>query len=299
MQRYTLALLLSLSTFAHTTWYQEQLNKHWQQCFHMDEILYEQKTDHHHLIIFKNAAFGNVLALDGIIQTTERDEFVYHEMIVHVPMLSHGNAKKVLIIGGGDGGVLREVLRHKTVEQATLVDIDRSVIDLSKKFFPHHSQGAFQDPRTRIVIDDGCAFVKQSQEQYDIIIVDSTDPIGAGEQLFTDTFFGDCHRCLAPRGILVNQNGVPFTHPEELATNVERLQTHFAQVRFYIAAIPTYVGGYMAFGWATDCPEYSHITEEELANRFSALAHTCTYYTPEIHTAAFALPQYIKNALPS
>src|SRR5690606_13589173 len=163
----------------------ETLHDGWGQTLRIDEVLFEQDSGHQHLLIFRNAMFGTVLALDGVVQTTERDEFIYHEMLTHVPIVAHGACRKVLIIGGGDGGILREVCRHSTVTSITQVEIDPAVIDLSRQYLPNHSQGAFEDPRLKLVIDDSVRFVQQCTERFDVIISDSTDPHGPAEALFT------------------------------------------------------------------------------------------------------------------
>lgn len=289
-----LALLITSASFAQQ-WYTETLHNHWGQTFKIDTILFEEKTEHQHLIVFTNSQFGTVLALDGVIQTTERDEFVYHEMICHVPLLAHGNAKKVLIIGGGDGGTLREVLRHTTVEKAVVIEIDQAVIEISKKYLPLHSQGAFDDPRAQVIIEDGCKFVKNSSEKFDIIICDSTDPIGPGEKLFTAEFYKDCHALLSKDGIFVCQNGAPFLQTQELRDTKKNLELSFDDVRFYTGVIPTYLGGFMTFGWATDNKKYQGITREILHTRMHTITGNLRYYTPEVHLASFALPQFIKN----
>lgn len=278
-------------------WVSENLYDSWKQSFKVDEKLYEEQTPEQHLLIFKNERFGKVMALDGIIQITDRDEFVYHEMMVHVPLLSHGHARKVLVLGGGDGGILREVLRHKNVQEATLVEIDPSVVNFSKKHFPNISQGSFDDPRVRIIIQDASRFVRETQETFDVIICDSTDPIGPGKVLFTSDFYADCHRVLNPDGIFVNQNGVPFMQTEELIETYRNRKDHFQDTGFYLGVIPTYVGGYMTFGWATDNTSYRNISIQELEERLKTVDGEMNYYTPEIHKASFALPQFIQNAL--
>ena len=159
------------------------------QTFRIDKVYFENKTEHQHLMIFHNAALGRVMVLDGVVQTTEKDEFVYHEMMAHVPLLAHGKAKQVLIVGGGDGGMLREVLKHRSVEQVTMVEIDSAVIEMAKEYLPNHSQGAFDDARANIVIADGMDFVRDTGQRFDVIISDSTDPIGPGEILFSDDFY--------------------------------------------------------------------------------------------------------------
>lgn len=280
-----------------STWFEEILYPEYGQRFQIESVLFESKTEHQHLIIFKNAVFGRVMALDGIIQTTEKDEFIYHEMLAHVPILAHGEAKKVLIIGGGDGGMLREVLRHKTVEQAIMVEIDETVIDMCREYLPSHSAGAFDDPRTNVVIADAAKFVNETDQRFDIIISDSTDPVGPGEVLFTSAFYEGCQRILNPGGILVTQNGVAYMQMEEVKTTHQRLSPLFRDAGFYCAAVPTYIGGVMTFAWASDQTGYRKLTATELAQRFKRSGIQTRYYTPDIHVAAFALPQYILQQL--
>jgi spermidine synthase len=267
------------------------------QSFHMDKLLYETKTDHQHLMIFQNAVFGRVMVLDGIVQTTEKDEFIYHEMMAHVPILAHGHARRVLIVGGGDGGLLREVIRHRQVTHVTQVEIDAQVIDLCRRYLPNHSQGAFDDPRVEIVIDDGLGFVRQTDARFDVILSDSTDPVGPGQALFQEVFYAACRRCLTPGGILVTQNGVPFLQLDEVESTARRISRVFADWHFFSAAIPAYTGGIMTFAWGTDDKTLRHTDIEVLRTRFAAAGIQPGYYTPEIHAAAFALPQYILEAI--
>lgn len=275
----------------------ETLHANFGQYFSVEKTLYRDKTEHQDLVIFENAALGRVMALDGVVQTTERDEFIYHEMLTHVPLLSHGDAKKVLIIGGGDGGMLREVCRHKGVEAITMVEIDAGVVAFCLQYLPNHSAGAYDDPRFNLVIDDGVNFVNQTTETYDVIISDCTDPIGPGESLFTSTFYEGCARCLKPGGIFVAQNGVCFLQQDEAVNSHQKLSHYFSDVSFYQAAIPTYYGGIMTFAWATNRPEYRQIDSKTLQARFDAAGITCRYYNPAIHHGSFALPQYLLNAL--
>ncbi len=275
----------------------ETLYDSYGQLFRVDEMLYEDKTGHQHLRIFHNAAFGRVLVLDGIVQTTERDEFIYHEMLSHVPILAHGKARDVLIVGGGDGGMLREVTRHRTIERITQVEIDGQVIDLCRHFLPRHSDGAFDDPRVNVVIDDGLHFLQSCERRFDVIISDSTDPIGPGEALFSHDFYLACRSRLNPGGVLVTQNGVAFMQPEELAATARRLAAVFDDWHFYAAAIPTYVGGIMTFGWATDDATLRHCDLARLNERFAACGIETRYYNPEIHRAAFALPQHVLQTI--
>ncbi len=277
--------------------FSETLYDSYGQQFRVDELLYEVKTGHQHLIIFRNAAFGRVLVLDGIVQTTEKDEFIYHEMLTHVPILAHGHAKRVLIVGGGDGGMLRQVIRHQQVTHITQVEIDQQVIDMCRRYLPNHSRGAFDDPRVTIVIDDGLEYVRHTEDRFDVIISDSTDPIGPGEALFQGDFYAACKRCLRPGGILVTQNGVPFMLLNEIETTARRLSRVFDDWHFYSAAVPTYIGGIMTFGWGTDDKALRHTDIHILKERFSAVDIKTGYYTPEIHGASFALPQYILDAI--
>jgi len=277
--------------------YTETLYDSYGQELAVDKVYFENKTDHQHLIIFENAKFGRVMALDGIIQTTEADEFIYHEMLSHVPLLTHGNVKRVLIIGGGDGGILRETCKHTSVEHITQVEIDDQVVEMCKTYLPNHSAGAYNDPRVNIVINDGARFVRECTEKFDVIISDSTDPIGPGDVLFTSDFYADCKNCLADGGILVTQNGVAFMQLDEVTTTAKRLKPYFADQTFYCAAVPTYIGGVMTFAWASDNKAYRSTTVETIKQRFNAANITCRYYNPAIHMASFALPQYIENAL--
>lgn len=192
-------LTKEVSTHGRKKQWHETLHDQFGQYFAVDNVLYHEKTDHRDPIIFENAAFGRVMALDGVVQTTERDEFIYHEMMTHVPLLAHGHAKHVLIIGGGDGAMLREVTRHKNVESITMVEIDAGVVSFCRQYLPNHNAGSYDDPRFKLVIDDGVNFVNQTSQTFDVIISDCTDPIGPGESLFTSAFYEGCKRCLNPR----------------------------------------------------------------------------------------------------
>ena len=260
-------------------------------------MFYDSETEHQRLKVFRNGTFGRVLTLDDVVQTTEGDNFIYHEMLTHVPILAHGAARRVLIIGGGDGGMAREALRHRSVEHVTMVEIDAGVVEFSKEHLPMLSQGAFDDPRLRLVIDDGAAFLRTTSERFDVIIVDSTDPIGPGEVLFTDTFYGHARRALTEGGILVTQNGVPFLQGEELTNTMRAFKALFADWGCYMATIPTYAGGPMAFGWGTDGTARD-VPLGTLAERFAAAGIETGYYTPEVHKGAFALPAYVGRLMP-
>lgn len=263
--------------------------------YRIDKMYFESKTEHQHLMIFDNAMLGRVMTLDGVVQTTEADEFVYHEMLAHVPILAHGNVKRVLIIGGGDGGMLREVVKHP-VEHVTQVEIDQAVVDMSIEYLPNHSAGAYNDPRLELVIDDGIEFLKNTEQKYDVIISDSTDPIGPGEVLFTDTFYAYAKRCLNENGILVTQNGVPFFQADEVKTTHQRMGMNFSDMTFYCAPVPTYYGGFMTFAWGCDNADTRTKSVDEITQSFQGLGIKTRYYNPAIHQASFALPQYVLDA---
>lgn len=277
--------------------FDEILHQGYSQSFEVTDVLFHEKTGHQDLVIFETPTFGRVMALDNIVQVTTKDEYVYHEMLTHVPLLAHGNAPEVLIIGGGDGGILREVLRHRKVERATMVEIDGSVVDLCRKHLPEISDGAFDDPRTDLIIADGVKFVAETDKRFDVIIVDSTDPVGPGEVLFTESFYADCKRCLTPGGVLVTQNGVPFFQAQEVTNTYQRMGKSFADTGFYTAVVPTYVGGFMTLGWGTDDETLRDVDIEVLRVRFETSALKTRYYTPDVHRAAFALPQFILDLM--
>lgn len=280
------------------TWVTERLHDHYAQSLRADAVLYDSKTEHQRLKVLQNGTFGRILTLDDVVQTTEGDNFIYHEMMTHVPILAHGAAKRVLIIGGGDGGMAREALRHASVEHVTMVEIDAGVVDFSKEYLPMLSQGAFDDPRLNLVIADGAAFMRETDEKFDVIIVDSTDPIGPGEVLFTDTFYGNAARALTAQGIIATQNGVPFMQGDELTGTLRAFQALFADASCYLATIPTYAGGPMAFGWGSHSAAPRTVSLDVLEARFAAAGLATEYYTPEVHKAAFALPGYVKKLFP-
>ena len=280
-----------------TEWADETLHSFYRQSLAVEKMLYDSKTEHQRIKVFENAYWGRVMTLDGVVQTTEGDNFIYHEMLTHVPILAHGAAKRVLIVGGGDGGMAREALKHKSVEHVTMVEIDAGVVEFCKEYMPNLSQGAFDDPRLNLVIADGAEFMRDCAEKFDVIIIDSTDPIGPGEVLFTDTFYGHAARCLTEHGILVTQNGVPFMQGEELTNSMRAFKALFKDWGCYLATIPTYAGGPMAFGWGTNGPARD-VSVDELTQRFDAAGITPEYYTPEVHKGAFALPGYVAKLMP-
>lgn len=279
-------------------WSVEELHDGYGQMLREDRILYDSNTLHQRLRVFENTKMGRVLTLDGVVQTTTGDEFMYHEMLSHVPILAHGTAQRILIIGGGDGGMAREVLRHQSVDHVTMVEIDAGVVDFSKEHLPSIAGGAFDDPRLDLVIADGAAFVRETDRRYDVVIVDSTDPIGPGEVLFSDTFYDHTRELLNDDGIIVTQNGVPFMQGEELTGTMRAFKALFPDWGCYLTHVPTYAGGPMALGWGAKSGTARAVGLETLETRFAAAEIETRYYTPEIHKAAFALPVYVQKLMP-
>ena len=268
--------------------FQEKLYEHHSQIFTVDAELHRRHTQFQEVLIFENRLFGRVLVLDGIVQLTERDNHIYHEMIAHVPLLAHGSAARVLIIGGGDGGTLREVLKH-SIEQVVMVELDADIIELSKLYFPQVSDGAYDDPRLSLVIGDGVEYVSQVEEKFDVVILDTTDPIGPGEQLFTRAFYEQCRALLRSNGMIALQGGAPFYNSEQLAGVCDRLGYSFNAVRPFLAPVPTYAGGMLALVVGGGNHRALRPPIKTLRDRFKRLDSHVTYYTPEIHRAAFTL----------
>jgi spermidine synthase len=265
--------------------------------FSVDRVLHEEKTGLQDMVLFENKRFGKMLMLDGATQVTMGDEYVYHEMMTHVPILAHGAAKNVLIIGGGDGGIAEEVLKHKGVESVVQVEIDASVVEFSKIHFQELSGNVWDNPRFESVIDDGMKYVATTDRRFDVIIVDSTDPVGPGAILFTREFYAACHRCMAEGGVMVTQNGVPFLQSDELASSVRLFAELYQDASCYLAVIPTYVGGFMAMGWASKNPALRQVSLETLQQRYQHSGLNTVYYTPEIHKGAFAYPKFIADVV--
>ena len=282
------------------SWINETLYPDWGQRFRSVRELARVKSAFQDIVVFESASHGRVMVLDGVIQITEADEFVYQEMLTHVPLLAHGAARNVLIIGAGDGGVLRRVLQHAAVRRSVMVEIDGEVIRLAKQFLPSIAGAAWTDARAEVVTGDGIDYVRRAPDAcFDVIIVDSTDPIGVGEVLFTEAFYHNCARILTSRGVIVNQCGVPFMQAEELRETSVRRRKAFAHVTAYVAAVPTYVGGFMALGWAAKHASLAETPVETLRQRAASggILGTTQYWTPEIHAGAFNLPPYIARHL--
>lgn len=285
-------------------WFDEQLYTNledkigYKQSFIQSKLIASKKSEFQEIEIFENPKFGKILVLDGIIQTTEADEFFYHEMFTHTPIIAHGNVKSVLIIGGGDGGILREVLKHKSVEKAVMIEIDGDVIDLCKTHMPKLNNGAFNDSRADVRVDDGINYVKTTSEKFDLIIVDSTDPTDVGEVLFTDEFYANAKNCLNDGGVLTTQSGVPFLQDDELKNIQSKLKKIFKDLTFYTVPVPTYIGSFMCLSFASDNISLKDVTLDEVTKRFNSTnISSLNYYNPKIHVASFAQPEYIKRII--
>ena len=290
-------------------WVNETLYAAWGQRFRVVRHLARVRSAFQDIMIFESETHGRVMLLDGVVQITEGDEFVYQEMLTHVPLLAHGAARNVLIIGAGDGGVLKRVLQHRGVARAVMVEIDGEVIALSQRFLPGIGGDAWTDRRAEVIVGDGIDFVKRAPDgAFDVLIVDSTDPIGVGEVLFTDDFYANAARILAPGGLIVNQCGVPFMQADELRDTSARRAKFFAQVGAYVAAVPTYVGGFMTLGIAAKAADgtaakaagFDAVPVDIIRARAEAavILGTTQYWTPEVHWSAFQLPPYIARHLP-
>ncbi len=266
------------------------------QGFTADALLFEGQTPYQKVDIYATKRWGKVLVLDGIIQTTEADEFVYHEMLTHVPMFGCANPRRVMIVGGGDGGILREVLKHD-IEHVDMVEIDRTVVDYCIEHMPTLNDAGriYSDPRASLVIEDAFEFIKREKNRYDVILVDSTDPVGAAEVLFSETFYHLCRSALNPGGVLALQDGVPFLQPEEAKGSMNLLRSLGLLARCYAIAVPTYYGGNMALGYASDDRAVMTPQLETVRARFEKSGMSTRHYTPELHVASFVLPRWMQE----
>jgi len=255
----------------------------------VEEVLFDKKSEYQHVIVFKSKTYGTVLVLDGVIQATDRDEFAYQEMMTHVALCSHPNPKKVLVIGGGDGGILREITRHSSVDEIVLCEIDNMVIEASKQFLPNMAQG-FSDPRVTIYNGDGAEYVRGRKGEFDVIIVDSSDPVGPAETLFTESFYGHMKQGLREGGIVCTQAECIWLHLELIKNMVDFSKNLFKHVEYGFVTIPTYPCGQIGFlllstGDSCKVPKRTM----DVTN--------LKYYNSDIHSACFVLPQFARKAL--
>ncbi|ADY57442.1 spermidine synthase [Syntrophobotulus glycolicus DSM 8271] len=276
-------------------WYSEQHTKSVRFSVKVNQHLYTAKSEFQRIDVFKSKEFGTFLTLDGLIMVTEKDEFIYHEMIVHVPMATNPRIKKALVIGAGDGGTVRELTRYPGIESIDMVEIDKMVVDVCRQYLPQ-TACKLDDPRVRIYYEDGLKFVRSRENLYDLIIVDSTDPFGPGEGLFTKEFYGNCDKALTEEGILVNQHESPYY--DKYARSMQRahqcIREFFPVCRVYQVHIPTYPSGHWLFGFASKKYDPVGKLDEEAWNN---LGLQTNYYNTELHKGCFALPNYVKALL--
>jgi spermidine synthase len=271
-------------------WFTEKQTENFGITVKIKRTLHTEQTDFQKLDMVETEEFGNMLILDGMVMTTERDEFVYHEMVAHIPLFTHPNPKKVLVVGGGDGGVIREVLKHPSIEKAVLVEIDGKVIEYSKKYLPTIA-GELDNPRVEVQVDDGFMHIAKSENEYDVIMVDSTEPVGPAVNLFTKGFYEGISRALKEDGVFVAQTDNPWFHTELIKTVFKDVKETFPITRLYTANIPTYPSGLWTF--TIGSKKYDPLAIED--TRFHEI--DTKYYTKDIHKAAFALPRFVENLI--
>lgn len=261
--------------------------------FEVKKVLFSEKSTYQKIDILETYFFGRVLLLDDMIMFTEKDEFVYHEMIAHIPLFVHPGPKSILIIGGGDGGTVRECLKHPEVQKIDLIEIDQRVTQACLKHTPYLSEKLFAE-QVNCIFQDAVEFVKQTKNQYDIIIIDSTDPINIGEGLFTSEFYRNCFKLLLDDGILVAQSESPIWLPKLIKRIASKLKKVFPNVHFYQANIPTYPSGYWSFAFAS---KKYHPIKDFKQKRYIDLNLPLKYYNSDLHSAAFTLPSFFRELL--
>lgn len=279
-------------------WFSE-LNPLWPgQCMSLEveEVLFNEKSDYQDVLVFKSKCYGNVLVLDGVIQCTERDEFSYQEMIVHLPMFSHPDPKKVLIIGGGDGGALREVLKHKCVEEVTICEIDKVVIEVSKKYLPSMAK-SFSDPRVTKHVGDGVKFMERYQNYFDVIITDSSDPQGPAKDIFEKPYYEKMKNSLKEDGLLCCQGECVWLHLDIICNMKKFCEELFSVVDYGYCTIPTYPSGQIGFLLCSKNQKCDFRTPPRVLTGEEVELLNLRYYNTDVHKAAFVLPQFASMAL--
>ncbi len=278
-------------------WYAENHSKNVKFNIRIKDVVYSHQSEFQKIDVFDSFDFGRILVLDGYIMLTEKDEFIYHEMITHVPMSVNPKIENVLIIGAGDGGVVRELCKYDTIKNIDMAEIDKEVVEVSKKYLPFTSC-SLEDKRVNLYFKDGLSFVRSKENEYDLIIVDSTDPFGPGEGLFTKEFYGNCYKALVEDGILVNQHESPFYDNDANAMKRihSRIVQSFDMAKVYQAHIPTYPSGHWLFGFSSK--KYHPIKDFDERN-FDGSKIKTKYYNAALHKGAFALPTYVEEMLKS
>ncbi len=258
------------------------------------KLLYKKKTPHQDCRIYQTKDFGKTFLLDDAIQTAEADEYIYHEMITHPPLMMHSEPKNILIIGGGDGGVLREIFKHP-VEEAVMVEIDKGVIEVSKKYLAKINKGSFSDKRLGLVIDDGARYIKETPKKFDIVIIDSSDPVGPAKILFTKKFYNDVFKVLKPNGIMIRQTGSTFLQPKVLKNNYRILSEVFPHAFIQLVSIPTYSGGHFSFVTGSKKIDFFKVKKKQIEQKYLKLNLKTKYYNPGIQFASLQLPNNLKR----
>ncbi len=276
-------------------WYSEHHTEHVRFSLKVKEQLFSARSDFQQIDILDTYEFGRALTLDGCLMVTEKDEFIYHDMIVHVPMATNLNIRKVLVIGAGDGGTIRELTRYQEIEQIDMVEIDEMVVEACRRYIPQ-TACKLNDPRVHIYFEDGLKFVRRKENEYDLILVDSTDPFGPGEGLFTKEFYGNCYHALKQDGILVNQHESTYydAYVEAMKRAHKRIMETFPVAKVYQAHIPTYPSGHWLFGYASK--KYDPLKDLK-EKEWNALGLNTKYYNTELHKGCFALPNYVLEQL--
>lgn len=276
-------------------WFSEKQTKNVKLSIRVDRQLYSGYSDFQRIDVFESPEFGRFLTLDGYMMLTEKDEFIYHEMITHIPMAVHPHVRKVLVIGAGDGGVVRELVQYPEIEKIDLVEIDEMVVEVCKKYLPQ-TACRLEDERVEIHYEDGLKFIRRCKDEYDLIIVDSTDPFGPGEGLFTREFYGNCYKALKEDGIMVNQHESPFYEEDALACQRahRNIAESFPISRVYQAHIPTYPSGHWLFGFAS---KKYHPLRDLREKEWNDRGLVTRYYTTTLHKGAFYLPAYVEELL--
>ena len=274
----------------------EELYKKYNQNITIEKIITSQKSKFQNILIFDSKYFGRILTLDKVIQITEFDHFYYSEMLSHIPIITHGKVKRVLIIGGGDGAIAHEVLKHNSIKEVFICEIDQDVINLSIKYLKKINFGSLKNPKVKIIIEDASQFIKRNnfKNYFDLIIADRPDPIGPGKNLFKIKFYKDIKNALSNSGIAVFQNGVPFFQKKELKDTMKHLKSTFNYSGVYLTVVPTYIGGYMALTWSSNAIDISKKVNLDKHSKVINKLNT-QYYTKEIHYTSFILPQWIKE----
>ena len=276
-------------------WFSEKHTKNCKFSIKVDKQIFSAQSEFQRIDVFESKEFGRFLTLDGYMMLTEKDEFIYHEMITHVPMAVHPNVKNVLVIGAGDGGVARELTRYSNIESIDIVEIDEMVVEVCRKYLTQTACG-FDDKRVNLYFQDGLKYIRKCENKYDLIIVDSTDPFGPGEGLFTKEFYGNCFKALKDDGIMVNQHESPFYEDDAIAMQRahKRIVESFNISRVYQAHIPTYPSGHWLFGFAS---KKYHPVGDLMAKEWDQLALKTRYYNTNLHKGAFYLPNYVEELL--